>query len=121
MCIPEKEVHLGHLISREGISTDPSKIDKVANWSEPTSTKEIQQFLGFTTTDVSFKALADAGFLEEGFYYNITRKACAKILKPRPLLIIITHTFDSFGEKLFALLVNRFKISTKVSHRSSFL
>ena len=93
MCIPEKEVHLGHLISREGISTDPSKIDKVANWSEPTSTKEIQQFLGFTTTDVSFKALADAGFLEEGFYYNITRKACAKILKPRPLLIIITHTF----------------------------
>jgi hypothetical protein len=29
------------------ISTDPGKIDKVVNWSEPTSTKEVQQFVGF--------------------------------------------------------------------------
>ena len=30
-----------------GRVTDPSKIDKVVSWSEPTSTKEVQQFLGF--------------------------------------------------------------------------
>ena len=45
--LKKEVVYLGHLVSREGISTDPSKIDKVANWSEPTSTKEVQQFLGF--------------------------------------------------------------------------
>ena len=37
---------LGHVISRDGVSADPSKIDKVANWPVPTSTKEVQQFLG---------------------------------------------------------------------------
>ena len=43
----EEVLYLGYLVSREGISTDPSKIDKVVNWSEPISTKEVQQFLGF--------------------------------------------------------------------------
>jgi hypothetical protein len=41
-------LYLRHVVSREGISTDPGKIDKVVNWSEPTSTKEVQQFVGFT-------------------------------------------------------------------------
>ena len=46
----KKEVlHLGHLVSREGISTDPTKVGKVAGWPEPTSTKEVQQFLGFAS------------------------------------------------------------------------
>lgn len=44
----KKEVlYLEHLVSRVGISTDPSKINKVTNWPEPTSTREVQQFLGF--------------------------------------------------------------------------
>ena len=38
--------YLGHLISREGVSTDPAKIDKAARWPTPQSVKEIQQFLG---------------------------------------------------------------------------
>ena len=38
--------YLGHLISREGVSTDPAKIDKVARWPTPQSAKEVQQFLG---------------------------------------------------------------------------
>ena len=37
---------LGHVVSREGVSADPSKTEKVANWPVPTSTKEVQQFLG---------------------------------------------------------------------------
>ena len=45
--LQEEVLYLGHLVSREGISTDPSKIDKVVNWPEPVSTKEVQQFLGF--------------------------------------------------------------------------
>lgn len=37
---------MGHVVCREGIATDPSKVEKVANWPVPTSTKEVQQFLG---------------------------------------------------------------------------
>ena len=46
----KKEVlYLGHVVSREGIATDPAKISKVAHWPEPTTTKEVQKFLGFAS------------------------------------------------------------------------
>ena len=38
--------YLGHVITREGVSTDPAKIDKVAKWPTPQSAREVQQFLG---------------------------------------------------------------------------
>ena len=39
--------YLGHIVSRDGIAADPTKVEKVANWPVPTTTKEVQQFLGF--------------------------------------------------------------------------
>ena len=41
-------VYLGHVISREGISTDPDKISAVISWPEPQNLKQLRQFLGFT-------------------------------------------------------------------------
>jgi len=42
-----KEVpFLGHVITTEGISVDPSKVQDVLNWKAPTSVAEIQSFLG---------------------------------------------------------------------------
>ena len=38
---------LGHIVSRDGVATDPEKTAKVAKWPEPTSCREVQQFLGF--------------------------------------------------------------------------
>ena len=44
----QKEVqYLGHIISRDGVATDPSKTEKVNTWPTPTSVRETQQFLGF--------------------------------------------------------------------------
>ncbi|XP_039660752.1 uncharacterized protein LOC120561648 [Perca fluviatilis] len=44
----QKEVHyLGHVISGEGVSTDPRKIEVVANWPIPTTASELRSFLGF--------------------------------------------------------------------------
>jgi len=38
---------LGHVIDKQGVHTDPSKIEKVRNWPKPTTIKELQSFLGF--------------------------------------------------------------------------
>jgi hypothetical protein len=37
---------LGHVISKGGISVDPSKVQDVLSWNEPTSVGDIQSFLG---------------------------------------------------------------------------
>ncbi|XP_057475894.1 uncharacterized mitochondrial protein AtMg00860-like [Actinidia eriantha] len=37
---------LGHIISKEGISVDPQKIEAVVNWPQPTNATEIRSFLG---------------------------------------------------------------------------
>lgn len=43
----EEVQYLGHIISREGVRTDPAKTAKVAGWSTPTNKKEVKQFIGF--------------------------------------------------------------------------
>ena len=37
---------LGHTISSEGISVDPSKVQEVMNWKPPTLVHQIRSFLG---------------------------------------------------------------------------
>ena len=41
--------YLGHIISREGIATDPAKTEKVSKWPTPMSKNETQQFLGLVS------------------------------------------------------------------------
>jgi hypothetical protein len=38
---------LGHVVSKGGISLDPSKVQDVLSWKAPTSVGDIQSFLGF--------------------------------------------------------------------------
>lgn len=43
-----KEVqYLGHVVSAEGIHTDPEKIGRVRDWKRPSSVKEVLGFIGF--------------------------------------------------------------------------
>ena len=43
----QKEVSfLGHIVSEEGIKTDPSKTDAIENWRTPTNVSELRSFLG---------------------------------------------------------------------------
>ena len=37
---------LGHIVSDDGVHTDPAKTEKVADWPVPKTRKEVQQFLG---------------------------------------------------------------------------
>ena len=42
----EKVAFLGHVISVEGISVDPQKIEAIVNWKLPTNVSEVRSFLG---------------------------------------------------------------------------
>ena len=39
-------VFLGHVISKDGITVDPNKIEAVVNWDRPTNVSEVRSFLG---------------------------------------------------------------------------
>jgi hypothetical protein len=38
--------YLGHVISAQGLSTDPSKIQAIQNWPQPKNVKKVRGFLG---------------------------------------------------------------------------
>ncbi|XP_024948443.1 uncharacterized mitochondrial protein AtMg00860-like [Citrus sinensis] len=42
----EKVIFLGHVVSKDGILVDPSKVEVVSQWSRPTNAKEVRSFLG---------------------------------------------------------------------------
>ncbi len=39
--------YVGHIVSAEGISTDPEKVRAILNWKKPTNLKSARSFLGF--------------------------------------------------------------------------
>ena len=39
---------LGHVVSRDGVSTDPDKVKAVKSWPTPANARELKSFLGFT-------------------------------------------------------------------------
>ena len=41
--------YLGHVVSREGVSTDPAKIEVVREWRRPGHLAELRSFLGFAS------------------------------------------------------------------------
>ena len=40
--------YLGHIVSQDGIRTDPEKTSAIENWPEPKTVKDVRSFLGFT-------------------------------------------------------------------------
>ena len=43
----QKVSYLGHVVSADGITCDPDKIEAVANWKTPRTVTEVRSFLGF--------------------------------------------------------------------------
>ena len=41
--------YLGHIVSKDGVATDPSKIDQVVNWKKPESETNLRAFLGLAS------------------------------------------------------------------------
>ena len=40
--------YLGHVVSKNGIQTDPKKVEAICKWSMPTNKTKVRSFLGFT-------------------------------------------------------------------------
>ena len=46
--------YLGHVVTQEGVSVDPSKIEKVQTWPKPQGVQEVHRFLGFCSYYLHF-------------------------------------------------------------------
>ena len=42
-------IFLGHILSADGISANPEKVDKVRDWPVPSNAKELHSFLGLAS------------------------------------------------------------------------
>ena len=71
----ESVLYLGHVVSREGVATDPEKIRVVKEWPTPTNAKEVQSFLGLAS------------------YYRRFIAGFANIARPLHRLTGKSHTF----------------------------
>ena len=56
--------YLGHIVSKDGIATDPRKIEAIRNWPQPKTVTDVRSFVGFTN------------------YYRKFIKGYAKIARP---------------------------------------
>ena len=76
MFLRPKVQYLGHVISREGVSPDPEKVETVKNYPVPTNPTEVRQFVGLAS------------------YYRRFMKDFAEIAKPLYSLTCKDMTFE---------------------------
>ena len=74
--LQQEVLYLGHIVSEEGIATDPSKITAVSSWPAPLCKKDVQRFLGLAN------------------YYRRFIKGFADIAKPLQRLVEKNSLFE---------------------------
>ena len=63
-------IYLGHVVPKNGIQTDPKKVETICKWPVPTNVTEVRSFLGFTN-----------------YYWRFIKKY-AQVVKPLYKLIL---------------------------------
>nr|GEY09633.1 hypothetical protein [Tanacetum cinerariifolium] len=91
---------LGHIVSADGITIDPAKVEAITKWPRPTTVTEVRSFLGlsgyyrrFFTSCVTFDETYTEG---ENFVWNEEREKSFEELKRRlvysPVLTLPSRT-----------------------------
>lgn len=77
--------YLGHVISEQGVGTDPDKISAVAQWPRPVNTKEFRSFLGL------------AGYYRKFVrHFGFISKPLSDLLKKNSLFVWTSNHEKSF-------------------------
>lgn len=103
-CFFRTEVnYLGHVISNEGVATDPKKISAVKEWPRPSSVKELSSFLGFC----GYYRRYVEGFAKIAAPLNHVKAELTDPRTKRPLRRSIGERWDDQCEKSFQELKSR--------------
>jgi len=77
-----KVEYLGHVVSADGISTDPAKTSAVIDWPDPSNVKELRFFLGFSGYYRGFVLVQPLNMLLEDHCTSKSRKSRKKARSP---------------------------------------
>nr|GFC68490.1 putative reverse transcriptase domain-containing protein [Tanacetum cinerariifolium] len=102
---------LGHIVSTEGITMDPAKVEAITKWPRPTSVTEVRSFLrlagyycrfveGFTCLALPLTKLMRKG---EKFVWNEEREKSFEELKQRLVSTpVLTLSSGSGGFQIYS-------------------
>lgn len=85
--------YLGHVISEQGISTDPSKIAAIQSWPSPASVKDLRSFLGLSGYYMKFVK-----------HYGLISKPLTNLLRKNTVFVWSADAETSFQTLKQALI-----------------
>lgn len=90
----ESIAYLGHVVSAQGVGTDPTKINSIQQWPQPTDIKQLRSFLGL------------AGYYRKFVqHFAVLARSLNDLLKKGSLLVWTAAHSSAFEALKSALMV----------------
>ena len=96
----QRVTYLGHIVTADGVTTDPSKTEAVAKWPKPKTLKELRSFLGFCS------------------YYRRFVSGFSKIAKPLHQLVTELYDGGKHGRNRSAVIGDKWTLECQEAFSS---